>query len=79
MPYTCSICGMWVMDGVTHYCGGTPQQPQFPIPSGIPLSLPVQQVCRAPYNPISAAEIRLIIREEIERYFASQAKPAGVE
>ena len=65
--YTCSICGSWVMYNTTHMCGGMPQFNQ-------PGSLTIPP-CRAPFNPLTAEMVRLIIREELERHFAS--KPEG--
>ena len=68
MNYQCSICGTWVYDGQMHLCGGTPHPAPMPGTVSIP-------PCRAPWNPLTADGVRLIIREEIERYFAN--KPEG--
>lgn len=67
--WNCSICGNWVSYGQTHMCGGTPTFNQ-------PGSLTIPP-CRAPFNPLNAEMVRLIIREELERHFASDrgAKP----
>lgn len=62
--FPCSICGGWMSYGQTHMCGGTPQFQQ-------PGSLTIPP-CRAPWNPLNADAVRLIIREELERYFAQQ-------
>jgi hypothetical protein len=67
--YICQTCGSWVQYGSTHMCAGNPGLSNLP---GGTLNLPP---CRAPWNPLNAEMIRLIIREELERHFATQANP----
>lgn len=57
--YQCPVCYVWVPIGVTHYCGG--------IPSSTPGCTPFTAGCRAPWAPLTAESVRLIIREELER------------
>jgi hypothetical protein len=70
--YTCATCGMWVYYGTTHMCGGSPGLSNLP---GGTLNLPA---CRAPFNPINAEMIRLIIREELERHFSKDSQSQRV-
>ncbi len=65
--WQCTICGQWVNYNQPHMCGGSPSFNQ-------PGSLMIPP-CRAPWNPLSAEAVRLIIREELERYF--KANPQG--
>lgn len=64
--YTCAICHQWVPPNTIHSCTGyiPPQPGSIQIPP-----------CRAPWVPLTAEAIRLIIREELERAL-TQGKPA---
>lgn len=62
--YQCGTCGSWVQYGFTHMCGGSPGLSNLPGSISVP-------PCRAPFNPLNPEMVRLIIREELERYFAA--------
>ena len=56
--HACSACGIWVFSGIVHYCGVLPN----PFPGAQPTP-----GCRAPWVPLTADAVRLIVREELER------------
>jgi hypothetical protein len=58
-PWQCTVCGQWVYGGI-HTCGGGGALGNLPGSVSIP-------PCRAPWNPLTADAVRLIVREELER------------
>jgi hypothetical protein len=85
MSYTCPNCHQFVYDGVQHSCVGvTPQWPQQPFTNpgiGIPpqpfpnYAPPQPGVGNFAWTPapLTADEVRKIVREEIERRFPADS------
>lgn len=57
--HVCPTCGSWVSPGMGHICSFTVPGSQIPMQ-------PLNPACRAPWVPLTAADVRLIVREEIE-------------
>lgn len=61
--YQCQACGQWVMAGSLHMC--PVPVPIYPWGQPSPYTVP----CRYTFtpNPLTADEVRKIVREELER------------
>ena len=59
--YTCAACSVWVRPGTVHVC-----PVQFPPQPYMPAQFPAQP-CNAHIFALHPDQLRLIIREELER------------